>query len=810
MYVLRYLRQAARHTTTIVSIAAIAAASALPILTCADTAPPSGTPATVSADALPTTQVDGIVWKQAIYGNKVYATGRFTAARPAGVAVGGSGSVTRTNILAYDITTGQLDTSFVHSLTGGTTPQGRSIAVSPDGTRLYVGGDFTTVDGQAHSNFVAFDLTNNTVLPGFSGANGEVLAVAATNTQAYIGGWFSQAAGQNRSLVAAYNTDGTLNTSWTANVNGLSGSHVAGLVTVPSTGNLIIGGSFNSINGQTYYSNGAVKLTTGVDVTPWASQSSTFPIRLQPPTGASGSGLGITSMSTDGTQVYFSSFTSLDVAPHPGSFEGTAAINPSNGNVIFINDCAGDTYDVFPVGQVLYSVSHAHNCSPMDGYPQWPNHWQRALAETTYPTSTDGPGMGGNYPSYEGQPRGDILNWFPDLSIGNVSGSSQAAWSVVGNSQYVALGGEFPSVNGTAQQGLVRFTVAANAPNKVGPDAYTGAGYGIYSYGANASGDSFVRVYNTGDKDNGNLTYKVYRKGTTQLVGTGTLDSRFWKTDNFTLTDHNLPQGVSAQYQVVVTDPFGNSRTISDAAVVNDTDGRITYNGTWINSQNRAGDHPDFATGIHYTNTDGDSYSYDFYGSAIQLIAEKTAGSGTMDISVDGGAAVQANAYSDTTLFQQTIYSTSGLGFGHHTITVTKTGGSYMELDAIHVTQDNIYDDTDSSVTYATPANWTSRQNTTYGDFGNGIHYTTVNGESATFTFTGTSVALMSEKNSTRGNISVSIDGGTPVTASEYNASGTLFQQIVFSKTGLSSGTHTIKVTKSSGSYMDVDAVFSR
>jgi len=71
-------------------------------------------------------------------------------------------------------------------------------------------------------------------------------------------------------------------------------------------------------------------------------------------------------------------------------------------------------------------------------------------------------------------------------------------------------------------------------------------------------------------------------------------------------------------------------------------------------------------------------------------------------------------------------------------------------------------------------------------------------------------VALMSEKNSGRGSISVSIDGGTPVTASEYNATGTLYQQVVFSLSGLSAGTHTLKVTKLSGTYMDIDAVLSR
>jgi len=775
----------------------------------ADTMPPSGTPATVSADALPTVQINGIVWKQAIYGNTVYATGRFTQARPAGVALGGAGSVTRTNLLAYDITTGQLNTSFVHSLSGGTSPEGRAIAVSPDGKHLYVGGTFTTVDGQAHSNFAAFDLATNKVLSGFSGVNNTVNTIAATNTQVFIGGSFSQAGGQPRTKVAAYSSTGAINTAWKANVTGLTGTHVNALVAVPSAGNLIIGGSFNAINGKTYYSNGAVKLSTGVPVTPWASQSSTFPIRMQPPSGASGYGLGITSLSTDGTQVYLTAFTFLQVAPHPGSFEGTAAINPTTGKIIFINDCAGDTYDAFPVGQVLYSVSHAHNCSPIGGYPQLPLHWQHALAQTTYPTGTDGPGMGGNYPSYEGQPRGTLLNWFPDFTIANVSGSNQAAWSVVGNSQYIALGGEFPSVNNVAQQGLVRFTTASNAPNKVGPDAYAGSGYGITASPADSTGASVVRIYNTSDKDNGALTYKLYRKGSTTVLATRTLDSRFWKANSWTFTDTGIPPGSSAQYSVVVTDPFGNSRTVSDATVVDDTDSRIGYTGTWTSSTSRKDADPDFGRSLSYTKTNGDSYTYTFYGSSIQLIGEKATSRGTMNISIDGGAAVQATANDTSTNFQQTIYTKSGLALGKHTIKVTKTGGTYLDLDAIHVTQDNIYDDNSTAVSYTNPTSWTSRQNTTYGDFGTGIHYTKLNGESATFTFSGTSVALMSEKAANRGNVSISIDGGTPITISETSAT-TLFQQISFSQSGLSPGTHTLKVTKLSGTYMDVDAVFSR
>src|SRR3954453_7176670 len=49
--------------------------------------PPVTTP-TVSADALPTVQVNGVVWSSVTIGNRVYATGSFTSAGPAGAAAG--------------------------------------------------------------------------------------------------------------------------------------------------------------------------------------------------------------------------------------------------------------------------------------------------------------------------------------------------------------------------------------------------------------------------------------------------------------------------------------------------------------------------------------------------------------------------------------------------------------------------------------------------------------------------------------------------------------------------------------------------
>ena len=63
----------------------------------------------VSADALPTVQVNGVVWSQVVIGNTVYAGGSFSTARPAGSAPGAN-TVPRTHLLAYDIRTGVLVT----------------------------------------------------------------------------------------------------------------------------------------------------------------------------------------------------------------------------------------------------------------------------------------------------------------------------------------------------------------------------------------------------------------------------------------------------------------------------------------------------------------------------------------------------------------------------------------------------------------------------------------------------------------------------------------------------------------------------
>lgn len=54
----------------------------------ADTTPTAPGGETVTSVPLPTAQIDGVAWTQAIAGNTVFVGGEFTTARPAGAAAG--------------------------------------------------------------------------------------------------------------------------------------------------------------------------------------------------------------------------------------------------------------------------------------------------------------------------------------------------------------------------------------------------------------------------------------------------------------------------------------------------------------------------------------------------------------------------------------------------------------------------------------------------------------------------------------------------------------------------------------------------
>ena len=514
---------------------------------------------TVTAEALPTWQLNGVVWSTVVVGNTAYVTGEFSKARPPGTSTGDPAEIAATNIFAFDVTTGN-PVAFSHSLNA----QGLIIRASDDGSRLYVGGDFTTVDGVARSHIASFDLTQaGAPLTAMNArTDGQVRGLVPIGNTLYVGGNFRSANGQERSLFAAYDTTtGTIN-SWAP--VGDTGGYVFTMVAAPDKSRIIAGGSFAAINGVDAYGMGSIDASTGATL-PWAANT-----RLR----AAGLNGAIDTLSTDGTSIFGAGYSFGTGA----AFEGTFSADPSTGAINWVNDCLGDTYDTYPMGGALYTVSHDHNCILAGAFPDTNPRarWQKASAERIGPTigtitskdayNWDYTGLG-----YTGQ-----LHWYPDLEFGTYTSSRQAAWAIGGNGDYLVMAGEFPKVNNVAQQSLTRF---AKKPisNGLKPIANTGSTpTPIPTSGGN------VRVVFGAmfDRDDANTDYDIFRgvgTATTKIGTISTSDAEFWNLPKYTFTDTGQVIGSQVRYQVRAKDPAGNVQWSAWSAFVTVTDSTSAY-----------------------------------------------------------------------------------------------------------------------------------------------------------------------------------------------------------------------------------------
>ena len=121
-----------------------------------------------------------------------------------------------------------------------------------------------------------------------------------------------------------------------------------------------------------------------------------------------------------------------------------------------------------------------------------------------------------------------------------------------------------------------------------------------------------------------------------------------------------------------------------------------------------------------------------------------------------------------------------------------------------------ILNDSDGAFRYSSDASnpqWGALDFRGFGDFGDDVHYTTANGAVAWLQFTGTGVEILGEKDASQGTVGISVDGAVQeqVDTSQSSGSPRLVQQIIFAVHGLASGTHTITVTKLSGTYATLD-----
>ncbi len=473
-------------------------------------APPAhSVEASLAATNSSTWQTNASVQGLAVAAGKAYAGGRFTSVRPPGAAPG-TGEVAQAYLAAFDAGTGALVSTFNPVLNG----QVYAVAASADGSRIFVGGDFTTVNGQTRNRIAAFDTATGALVANWKpSVSYRVKSIAVSGTTVYFGGSFGLVNGVDRLRLAAVTTDtGTL-LPWAPATNGdvyavdaADGDNGASKV--------YAGGQFSTVNGTTQNTVTSLDPVSGA-VLPFPGASA-----VPPPNGSCTT--RVKAIDASGDTVYFG-----NGGDGGGCFDGTWAVDIATNTLKWKNQCLGATEAVKVVNGWLYKGSHAHDCANQGagGFPQ---------------------GFGYRFLLSEKLTDGTLGPWFPntDADPNSVTNVGPLAFATGGSDLWA--GGDFLNVNGAGQQGLTRFTnatpgAAPAKPAKLLP----------YSVQPGVVEIHFPTVV---DNDDSTLTYRLLKGFTNTTIATWTAKSTPWDRPWLSYTDTSSAPGEVTNYRVEVTD----------------------------------------------------------------------------------------------------------------------------------------------------------------------------------------------------------------------------------------------------------------
>jgi len=250
-----------------------------------------------------------------------------------------------------------------------------------------------------------------------------------------------------------------------------------------------IGGSFTSVGGS----------SEGYGIAVLEKDGSLRQTNISSVIRNAGPDSGIMSLKSDSRGLYGTGYS------QEGAFEGMFRASWTTGDIDLMADCHGDTYDVLPTNDVIYIASHTHDCSNIGGFADRSNEgvYHHAVGFSSTATGTVGSNTASGYSDYQGQPAPTQYNGFlPGFQIGEYSGLNQAVWTVEGNSQYLVYGGEFVAVNGTKQQGLVRFSMSGGDVNAAEPGNEDADNGNNGNNGNNDDGDNGKDKQDKKDKKN--------------------------------------------------------------------------------------------------------------------------------------------------------------------------------------------------------------------------------------------------------------------------------------------------------------------
>jgi DNA-binding beta-propeller fold protein YncE len=201
---------------------------------------------------------NGNVYAVARFADRVYIAGDFTA-----LTDGAGRVVPRLRIAALNAITGAPLEGFAPHADDIVW----SLAVSPDGSRVYVGGQFHRINGEDHPRLAALDAFTGNAIPTWAGAanGGIVHDLVASSGVVYAGGGFNKIGGAPRRDVAALDAmTGTAIPGWEADTNG----SVRAVALSPDGSRLYVGGTYTRIDGARHQNLSVVDAATGT-MLPW-------------------------------------------------------------------------------------------------------------------------------------------------------------------------------------------------------------------------------------------------------------------------------------------------------------------------------------------------------------------------------------------------------------------------------------------------------------------------------------------------------------------------------------------------------------
>ncbi len=203
-------------------------------------------------------------------GNKAFIGGSFTGMRE---TYTGS-TVPQKYVAAIDQWTGDLVSGFDPDVNG----EVRTVALSPDGSTVYIGGTFTEVNGQTATRLAALNATNGNLKAGFSVTipNHNVEAIAVdSDGDLFVGGRFASVNGQSQRALAKVNGQTGALIAWDANI---TTGRVVSLLLTNDESRLYIGTSIDEMGEATFGDLFAVDPETAAPIAGFSATSVGKPV----------------------------------------------------------------------------------------------------------------------------------------------------------------------------------------------------------------------------------------------------------------------------------------------------------------------------------------------------------------------------------------------------------------------------------------------------------------------------------------------------------------------------------------------------